>query len=86
MANKRSLKKAVNEMVFDVVEECFIQQMTDPSKKEKAEALIEEAADFQDDILSRINQAKDKADFKGIVKDVQEKAEDFVKKLNALVA
>ena len=48
MANKRILKRNINEMVFDVVEECFFFEMTAPSKSDKSAQLIDEAADFQD--------------------------------------
>ena len=52
MANKRILKRNINEMVFDVVEECFFFEMTAPSKSENSAKLIDEAADFQDAMLS----------------------------------
>ena len=59
-------------------------QMIDDKKTEKADKLIDEAADFQDEILGRINAAKVKADFKSIKEDIEKKAIDFVTKLNAL--
>ena len=33
MSSKRDIKKEVNNMVFDVVEECFSLQLYDASKK-----------------------------------------------------
>jgi hypothetical protein len=32
MGNKRSLKKGLNEMVFDVVDECYFIQIADSKK------------------------------------------------------
>lgn len=84
MASKRMLKKNVNDMVIDIVEECFTLQLFDDKKTKKTDALIDEAADFQDDILKKINQAKNKADFRSITAEIETKADQFVEKLNAL--
>lgn len=84
MASKRILKRNVNDMIIDIVEECFTLQLFDEKKTKKTDALIDEAADFQDDILTRINAAKNKADFKNITTDIETKAIYFVEKLNAL--
>lgn len=84
MASKRELKRNVNNMVFDVVEECFDQSLWDDKKSAKADKLIDEAADFQDEILEKINTAKTKADFKPIRAQIEEKAIYFVQELNTL--
>jgi hypothetical protein len=84
MASRRILKRNLNHMVFDVVEECFIIMQFDPSKSDAAEKLIDEAADFQEMILHKINGAKTKADFRPIREMLENSAVDFVTKLNAL--
>ena len=84
MSNKRILKRNINEMIFDVVEECFHHQMLNDSKAPETEKLITEAANFQDVILGRMNKAKGKAEFRAIVADVEAKALTFVDALNAL--
>lgn len=84
MASRRILKRNVNHMVFDIVDECFLIMGFDPSKTDAAEKLIDEAADFQDSILEKINAAKSKADFRPIRETVETAALDFIKKLNAL--
>lgn len=84
MASKRILKRNVNDMIIDVVEECFALQLFDEKKTDATEKLIDEAADFQDDILTKIHAAKSKADFKSITSAVETKAVEFVEKLNAL--
>jgi hypothetical protein len=84
MASKRIFKKHLNEMVYDIVEECFYLQLTDESKIKKTDKLIDEAAIFQDDILSRIYKSKSKKEFSEISTHVNEKAKYFVEKLNEL--
>jgi len=71
-------------MVYDIVEECFYLQLTDESKIKKTDKLIDEAAIFQDDILSRIYKSKSKKEFSEISTHVNEKAKYFVEKLNEL--
>ena len=84
MASKRSIKRDVNNMVFDVVDECFMAMILKDGNEAAAEKLIDEAADFQDDMLARINSAKNKADFRSIRESLEKGAIDFVEKLNKL--
>jgi hypothetical protein len=84
MASRRILKRNLNNMIIDVVEECFTTQLFDESKAGASEAIIDEAADFQDSILSEINKAKTKKDFAPITSKIEEKALDFITKLNGL--
>ena len=63
MANKRTFKKNLNDMVFDIVEECFYLQMVDDSKTKKTEALIDETAAFQDEVLGKKSRSKTKKEF-----------------------
>jgi LysM repeat protein len=55
-----------------------------PSKSDKSAQLIDEAADFQDAMLSKINKAKGKAEFRAIATEVEAKAVYFVDALNGL--
>ena len=84
MASKRILKKNVNAMVYDIVDECFDIQRFDDKKTAKTEKIIDDAADFQDEVLQKIKAAKNKADFKKIKESIEAKAIDFVQKLNGL--
>ena len=84
MASKRKFKKHLNEMVYDIVEECFYLQLTDESKIKKSDKLIDEAAEFQDEILNKIAIGKSKKEFSEISIQVNEKAKYFVQKLNEL--
>ncbi len=84
MASRRILKRNLNGMIFDIVEECFTIQLFDPSKAEEADKIIDEAASFQDEMLSKINKAKTRADFQPIEAEFETAAENFVMKLNGL--
>lgn len=84
MASKRDLKKRVNYMVFDVVEECFSLQLYDESKKEKTDLFIEEAADFLEEIIHQINVACTKKEFGPIKEKIELKSDEWIDKLNDL--
>lgn len=84
MASRKYIKKALNNMVFDIVEECFTIQLFDENKAEKTNVIINEAADFQDAILAEINKAKSKKDFAPINAKIEESALEFISKLNSL--
>ncbi len=84
MASKKILKKNLNNMVFDIVEECFSMQMWNPEKTSQTEEIIDSAANFQDEMLTKINAAKTKADFRPICSEIENAAVDFINKLNGL--
>ncbi|MEY4604839.1 MAG: hypothetical protein RIT43_2131 [Bacteroidota bacterium] len=84
MASKRTLKRNVNHLVYDVVEECFVAMEFNPAQTENAEKIIDEAADFQDAILQKINSAKNKNDFRPIRQEVEKAAINFIERLNSL--
>ena len=84
MASKRYIKRNVNNLVFDVVEECFTMQLFNPELTEKADKIIDQAADFQDRMLEKINAAKSKADFRPIQEEIEKGAIDFIQQLNGL--
>lgn len=84
MANVRELKKEVNNMIYDVVEECYSLQLFDDSKTKKTDDFIDEAADFQEEIMAEIKKATKKSDYQKIREKVDKTAEEWVKKLNRL--
>ncbi len=86
MANKRILKKEINVMVFDVIDECLYIQEINEDKFEATEAVIEEAISFYNASLEAMNKGKAKADFRNIVASVEEKSIYFTDKLNTLNA
>ncbi len=84
MANKRMLKKHINAMIIDVIDECIYLQELNNDKAEAAEELIEEVITTYNELISRMNSGKTKADFKSIVSDFDQKSVIFLDKLNAL--
>lgn len=84
MASKRELKRDINNMIYDVVDECYSLQLYDESKKKKTDAFIDEAANFQDEITSAIKKAKNKKDFKSIIEKFEKTNEEWRVKLNKL--
>lgn len=84
MASKRTIKKQLNGMIFDVVDECFSVQLYKPSEEEKTDKLIEEALDFRDEMLTRIHKAKTKKDYPAIYQALEDKGVYFVGELNGL--
>ncbi|MBN9295183.1 MAG: hypothetical protein J0G96_14495 [Flavobacteriia bacterium] len=84
MASKRLIKKNLNSMIIEVLEESFDVQFLDESKKEKTNALINEAVDYRNSVIEKIHAAKTKKDFAPIVKDLDDKVDYFINKLNEL--
>ena len=84
MANKRLIKKQLNGMIIDVLDECISIQLYNESKTDATEKLIEEALSFGDDVLTKIHGAKSKKDFPAIRQMMEDKGVYFVEELNGL--
>ncbi|MNJ86030.1 hypothetical protein D3C87_35120 [compost metagenome] len=84
MANKRLIKKQLNGMIIDVLDECFSIQLYNESKTEATDKLIEEALNFGDDVLAKIHEAKTKKDFPAIRQMMEDKGVYFIEELNGL--
>ena len=84
MASKRLLKKRVRRMVFEILNDCDYVVVSGGKNADKADKLIDEAVDFHDDIIAKINKATSKKEFTEILGQLDKSGEDFVKKLNAL--
>jgi hypothetical protein len=84
MANKRNLKKNINSLVFDVIDECIYIQEINPEKFDACEKLIDQAVNYYNDALSKINAAKVKIDFRAVATDLDNHAEKFIEDLNNL--
>lgn len=84
MASKRLIKKNLNSMIIEVLEESFDVQFLDESKTEKTNALINEAVEYRNAVIEKIHAAKTKKDFAPIVSDLDNKVDYFINKLNEL--
>lgn len=91
MANKRNIKKDINSVLGNVLEECYSEMLNNPGVKEnEINAIIDDAVDLADDLIARVNTAKTvpakerKAHFNKIAGELEDKAIDFIEKLNKL--
>jgi len=88
MASIKNLKKNVNYVLSDIIEECYVAQIINDDKKGvKAEKIIDEAIAIFDTLIVKINtkNIKDKKKhFKAINKELETKAQGLLNKLNKL--
>ena len=84
MASKRIFKKELNNMFFDIVDECYSVQLFDESKAAASDKLIDEAIEFRNNMSEKINKANDKKAFKALHQEAEDAAVDFIHKINGL--
>ncbi len=88
MANKRDLKKDINYVLGDIIEEVYLWELQNPEKDSKSgEAIIDEAISSFDGFIARANERKlDKpaAHFKTLREDLQKKADELIDKVKGL--
>jgi hypothetical protein len=88
MASIKNLKKDINYVLGDVIEECYTWELLNPKADSKAsEAIINEAIDAFDDLIEMVN-AKDvdnkKAHFKKVQASLEATAVKLIEKVNKL--
>ncbi len=89
MASVKNLKKDINYVLSDIIEECYVWQMLqdDPKKVDKAEKIIDEAIITFDELIVKVN-AKDvenkKAHFKAVQNELQTKGQLLLDKIEKL--
>jgi hypothetical protein len=84
MASKRILKKKVRSMVFEILNDCDYVVVSGGKNADKADALIDEAVDFHDGIIAKINKATSKKEYNDIHEELKKGSLEFTKKLNSL--
>ncbi len=88
MANKRDLKKDINYVLGDIIEEVYVWEASNPDKDAKAgEAIIDDAIASFDTFMARVSERKIEkpaAHFKSIRKDLEAKAIELIEKVNSL--
>jgi hypothetical protein len=55
MAKIRNLKRVINNELSSVIEECYVWQLVNQEKAEKAEDVIDEAIAHFDNLIDRVN-------------------------------
>lgn len=88
MSSIKNLKKDINYVLGDIIDECYIYELNNPkADTKKTEAIIDEAITTFDELIARVNQ-KDvenkKAHYKAINTDLEDKANALIAKVNKL--
>jgi len=89
MASVKNLKKDINYVLSDIIEECYVWQMLqeDDKKAGKAEKIIDEAIVTFDELIEKVNiknVENKKAHFKAISADLEKKATGLLSKIEKL--
>lgn len=84
MTNKRQIKKALNNMIFDIVDDAYSVQLFNEAKTAESDKLIDESVEFQVTTLSKISRAKTKPEFRAIIEEIENKADDLFDKVSKL--
>ncbi len=88
MSSIKNLKKDINYVLGDVIDECYTWELLNPEKGTKStDALIDESINTFDTLIKKVHQ-KDvenkKAHFKAIAKELEDSATSILKKINDL--
>lgn len=90
MASIKNLKKDVNRVLAEVIEECYSYQLdADEKTNSKIEEIIDEAIDTFDNIIQKIHDKtmeNKSAHFNNITKELETKGNELLEKLNKLVS
>lgn len=84
MPSKREIKKAVKEMVYDLMDECDYHVVSMGKNAETAENLMDEVVGYHEMMMAKIRATKDKAGFRTLRTQLEEDADNFVSKINDL--
>lgn len=84
MATIRDLKKRINYDLSGVIEDCYVWQLSNADKADKAEKIIEAAIKSFDELIIKVNK-KDvedyKSHFQSVIKDLNKSTNSLMKKL-----
>lgn len=88
MANKRTLKRNINDVMGDIIEAAYLHQVSHPQEDpSKTEEIVDDAIANFDALIAEMNR-KDvenkQQHFKSIQKDLETRASALVERVNAL--
>jgi len=78
------LKKKINAMVFDIIDECLFIQENQEHKAQEAEQLIEQAVVAYNKMMEGVNKGKTKSDFNAVWNAYYDASDVFSEQLNLL--
>ena len=87
MANVRDLKKDINYVLGDIIEEVYVWEYENTDKDtKKSEAIIDEAIETFDALIAKVNEKAEnpKAHFKAIKQELEDKGNALLDKLKKL--
>ncbi len=89
MASVKNLKKDINYVLSDIIEECYVWQMLqdDTKKVEKAEKIIDEAIATFDELIVKVNAnniENKKLHFKSVNAELYTKGQELLAKIEKL--
>jgi len=87
MASIKNLKKDLNYIFSDIIEECYVWQLENGDDKDKAEVIIEGAISSFDALVEKINNKKvenKKAHYKSILSDLEANVNDLKSQIDSL--
>jgi len=88
MASVKNLKKDINYVLGDIIEECYAWELMNPSEdKKKSEAIIDEAIVTFDALIDKVhtkNVENKKAHFKGLQAELISSANTLLAKVNKM--
>lgn len=88
MANKRTLKRDINNVFGDIIEAAYLHQIANPKEdKAKTEEIVDEAISDFDELIAKMNNRdveNKKQHFRNIQQELESKANGLIDKVNAL--
>lgn len=87
MANKRELKKSINYVVGDLFQECIILKMVKKSDNAKADEVLTDILNLQNEFLARANHPQPgnvKGYFRKLYIDFGDSVDAIIKKMQAM--
>jgi DNA anti-recombination protein RmuC len=90
MASIKNLKKDINKILAEVIEECYSYQLdADDKTNSKIEGIIDEAIETFDNLIAKIHDKKvenKSAHFNNVTKELETRGNELFEKLRKLVA
>jgi hypothetical protein len=88
MASIKNLKKDINYVLGDIIEECYSWELLNPkADTKKSEAIIDEAIEAFDALIDMVNAKKvenKKTHYKGVEAQLEATANKLIEKVNKL--
>lgn len=92
MNNQRLLKKEINHLINEIIEDCYSYQLYHPARnRERVTHIIDDSVNLLNDLVTRVNHSRnieDKSEkkqyFRAIKKDLDDKSLSLMQRLNKL--